>query len=411
MLDTLDTVDSYTQFRQRPKAVIGHPKLGFGGSESVVMWLIEALKRDFEVTVMTTGGWDLAALNAFYGTQVSQYEVQVRIAPVPWPLRSLNAAALRGACYQRFARQIAREYDLRISAYNPTDWGLPAVHLLADFSWHSQLRKLLDPRTPGFVYQDTIARKAYLKLSKAFENPSGRNLFRDDLLIANSRWSASLVKQHCGVDCAAVIDPPVWEEFPSVPWDEREQAFVIIGRIAPEKRIEQAIEILQRVRQHGHPIKLHLCGKIESDTYGNTVSQLCRRHADWIILEGLVSGAKKSRILTHCRFGIQMRGAEPFGISVAEMIKAGAIVFAPAQGGQVEILGDPSLLFSTTNEAVDKILAALENSSLQSALRTHLAHRAHLFSAQRFVHEVRSFITNPAMREKAEHHEVAGRTS
>jgi hypothetical protein len=31
--------------RLRPKVVIGHPMLGFGGSESVVMWLIEALKK------------------------------------------------------------------------------------------------------------------------------------------------------------------------------------------------------------------------------------------------------------------------------------------------------------------------------------------------------------------------------
>ena len=125
------------------------------------MWLIEALKRDFDVTVVTTGGWDLAALNAYYGTQVREDEVKVRIAPVPWLVRNLSAAALRGACYQRFARQIAGEYDVRISAYNPTDWGLPAVHFIADFSWHRELRERLDPPTPGFIYRDTLMRKAY----------------------------------------------------------------------------------------------------------------------------------------------------------------------------------------------------------------------------------------------------------
>jgi hypothetical protein len=41
------------------------------------MWLIEALKRDCEVTVVTTGGWDLTALNGFYGTQVRDGEVKV----------------------------------------------------------------------------------------------------------------------------------------------------------------------------------------------------------------------------------------------------------------------------------------------------------------------------------------------
>jgi hypothetical protein len=124
----------------RQTAVIGHPYLGRGGSEARVMWLIEALKRDFDVTVVTTGGWDLPALNSYYGTQVKQDEVKVRIAPVPLLISNMSAAALRGACYQRFARQVAADYDVRISAYNLTDWGLPAVHFIADFSWHQKLR-------------------------------------------------------------------------------------------------------------------------------------------------------------------------------------------------------------------------------------------------------------------------------
>ncbi len=110
--------------------------MGRGGSESNVMWLIEALKRDCDVTVVTTGGWDLAALNKFYGTQVREDEVKVRIAPVPILARNMTAVALRGSCYQRFALQIADQYDVRISAYNATDWGLPAVHFIADFCWH-----------------------------------------------------------------------------------------------------------------------------------------------------------------------------------------------------------------------------------------------------------------------------------
>ena len=105
-------------------------------------------------------------------------------------------------------------------------------------------------------------------------------------------------------------------------------------------------------------------------------------------------GARKAKILANCQFGIQTHDAEPFGISVAEMVKAGAIVFAPSDGGQAEILGHPDLLFSNVNEAVEKILSALNNPSLQSALRRHLSHQAQQFSAQSFVHEVEAFIAN-----------------
>jgi glycosyltransferase involved in cell wall biosynthesis len=349
------------------------------------MWLIEALKRDFEVTVVTTGGWDLPALNSYYGTRVKEDEVKVRIAPVPFPVQRLSAAALRGTCYQRFARKIAGEYDVRISAYNPTDWGLPAVHFIADFSWHRGIRDRLDPPSPGFIYRESLLRWAYLKIAAAYGRPSGRDVLRDDIVIANSEWSATLLKQYCDVDCTAVVYPSVWTEFPSVPWEEKEQAFVMIGRIAPEKRIERAIAVLDAVRERGHAIRLHLCGQIEDDLYGQRIAQLCRERADWIAVEGRVTGAKKAQILTHCRFGIQTRAAEPFGISIAEMVKAGAIVFAPNDGGQTEVLDYPDLLFVGVEDAVNKICAVLSSSDEQGALRAHLARRTEMFSAAKFM--------------------------
>jgi glycosyltransferase involved in cell wall biosynthesis len=384
------------KFRRRAKVVIGHPHMGRGGSEAAVMWLIEALKRDYDVTVATTGGWDLAALNTFYGTLVGQDEVKVRIAPVPWLVRNLSVAALRGACYQRFARQIAGEYDVRISAYNPTDWGLPAVHFIADFSWHQEIRKRLDPPSPGFMYQDSILRKAYLKIAFIYGKPSGRDVLRDDLVIANSRWTADLIRQTLGVECAAVVYPSVWTEFPSVPWEEKEQAFVMIGRIAPEKQVEKAIAILEAVRQRGHAIRLHLCGQIGNDLYGRRIARLCQERAAWIIPEGQVSGTKKAQILAGCRFGIQTRGAEPFGISVAEMVNAGAIVFASNEGGQAEILQKPDLLYMDVNEAAEKIQALLEDSDHQLALRVYLKSRAQLFSAETFMQKANALIADAA---------------
>ena len=405
------TVARLRHIPHRPNVVIGHPKLGYGGSESNVMWLIEALKQDFDVTVVTTGGWDLAALNAYYGTRVGEDEVKVRIAPVPWPLCSFSVAALRGAYFQRFARQIAGEYDLRISAYNPTDWGLPAVHFIADFGWHRKLRQLLDPPSPGFIYRDSMVRKAYLKIVAVSGRPSGRDILRDDPVIANSQWSATILKQFFDVECAAVVYPSVWTEFLDVPWEEKEQAFVMIGRIAPEKRIEQAIAILEAVRQRGHAIRFHLCGQIQDDLYGRRIAQLCRERADWIVMEGRVSGSRKARILANCRFGIQTRAAESFGISAAEMVKSGAIVFAPADGGQAEILRHSHLLFSNVNDAVDKILAALENPSLQSALRAHLMGQSGLFSAQNFMRGALACIAEIAITEKTDKLKPTTKTS
>jgi glycosyltransferase involved in cell wall biosynthesis len=378
--------------RRRPKVVIGHPMLGRGGSESFVMWLIEALKGDYDVTVATTGGWDRPALNEFYGTQVEENEVKVRNVPFPKALQRTSAAALRGAAYQRFARRIACEYDVRISAYNLTDWGLPAIHFIVDFSWHKGIRDRIDPPSPGFAYKNSILRRGYLGLVSAIESPSGRDFLRDDQLIAISHWIAQTVHQDCACQCAAMFYPPVWSEFQNVPWGERENSFVMIGRIAPEKQVEKAISILSSIRDRGHSIKLHLCGQIEDDLYGRRIAALCRVHSDWIIAEGRVTGERKASILASCRYGIQTRSAEPFGISVAEMVKAGSIVFAPHEGGQAEILKNPDLLFAGEADAVAKIHRVLEDPSIQSAIRSQLGVRTAFFSTSSFMASVQGFV-------------------
>ncbi len=378
--------------QRRLQVVIGHPMLGFGGSESVVMWLIEALKQDCDLTVTTTKGWNRTALNEFYGTQVQENDVKVRIASLPWPLQNRSVAALRGAAYQRFARRIAGEYDIRISAYNITDWGLPAIHFLADFSWNKPIRDRIAPPSPGFVYRDSLLRKAYLGLASAIESPSGRDPLVEDRFIANSHWTAKTVQQGCNVQCAAMIYPPVWSEFPAVAWEEKEDSFVMIGRIAPEKRVEKAISILTAVRDRGHLIRLHLCGRIEDDLYGRRIAELCRKNPDWIIPEGRVSGERKALILARCRYGIPAPSAEPFGISVAEMVKAGAIVFAPQDGGQAEIVQDSNLLFADDADAVEKICRVLESSSSQSAVRSNLHDRARSFGTSSFISSVREYL-------------------
>jgi glycosyltransferase involved in cell wall biosynthesis len=322
---------------RRPRILIGHPMLGRGGSEARVMWLIQALKTDCDVDLVTTRGWDLAALNEFYGTDVAPADVGVHIAPTGLPA-CLSAAALRGSLYQRYASSLAPRYDLCISAYNVTDWGRPAVHFIADFAWHHEIREKYDPPTPGYFYRNTFIRRLYLGMAAAFSSPTGRDPFSQDCVITNSAWSASMLEQYCPLKGTEVVFPPVWSVFPPVAWEAKKSDFVMIGRIAPEKRIERAVSILKAVRALGHDVRLHLCGSFENDAYGRAIARLCKENAEWIVVQGLRHGASKAALLSSCRYGLQTRAAEPFGISVAEMVKAGAIVFAPAEGGQADIL-------------------------------------------------------------------------
>ena len=120
-----------------------------------------------------------------------------------------------------------------------------------------------------------------------------------------------------------------------------------------------------------------------------------------------MSGVKKAEIMGRHRFGIQTTKAESFGIAVAEMVKAGAIVFAPSDGGTAETLQHSALLFADAREAVAKIEAVLETPSLQTALRLHLAKQAQLFSAEKFMWHARAHIAHSLTPSRRNHAETA----
>jgi glycosyltransferase involved in cell wall biosynthesis len=378
------------------KIAICHPRMGRGGSEAAVMWGIEALKNDFAVSVVTSCPIDLEGLNKFYGTAVAHSDISVRIASMPGIISNANgAAALRGAFYQRYCRKVAHEFDAVISAYNPCDFGVPAIHLIADFSWDEDIRRKYDSVKPGMrqiMLRPGFIRQCYLALSRMVSNSSGRNLFDGkDLLLANSKWTAAIMAQKYGVE-GEILYPPVYEEFPEIEIADKQTGFVCIGRISPEKRIDRIIDILKIVRTDGYDIHLHIIGKLDGSEYANMIEKICCGEKDWIILDGECFGEKKRRLLAGHQYGIHGRESEPFGIAVAEMVKAGCLTFAPAEGGQAEIVGHEALLYKNIDDAAEKITKALKNADLANELRLHLVSQARNFSVNRFKEELIRYV-------------------
>ena len=78
---------------------------------------------------------------------------------------------------------------------------------------------------------------------------------------------------------------------------------------------------------------------------------------------------------------------EAFGIATAEMIKSGAIVWVPSDGGQTEIVSHPLLTYRDDNNAVEKIIHVLKNNRVQSDLRQHLDIQNKKFSKELFMRE------------------------
>lgn len=375
------------------KIGIAHPRLGWGGSEKRVLWGIEALKKDYEVTLITAGNFRLEELNRYYGTSLHPNDFEVRQAPLPFFLRNnAKAAALRGSIYQRFCRRVASDFDVLISAYGPCDFGVPAIHFIPDFSWDNKIRKKLHPIPPGLIYRDNLLRKMYLFFSRAFANFSGRDLFGgEDLMIAVSPWVANLMRDKYGIECKVLFSPVVGD-FTSFPHKERESGFVCLGRIAPEKRIERSIEILSKVRQKGHDLHLHIIGGLDNTPYSKFINSLVLNNSTWLMCEGRLFLKDKIEILSKHYFGLHACQGDAFPGAVAEMVKAGCIVFAPKEGGQAEIINHPSLLYGSTEEAVEKIDAVLRDPAIQADLRNHLKKQGAKFSTSKFMDGLRAAV-------------------
>ncbi|MDA1194543.1 MAG: glycosyltransferase family 4 protein [Planctomycetota bacterium] len=380
-----------------PRVAVCHPGLGMGGSEVTAMHVVQALAPDHEVHLLTTGEVDLASLNAWCATDVQPDQVRVRTTTLPWQLRRMTGGdALRGAYHTRHCRKLSGEFDVLISAYNFCDFGKPGIQLIADFSWHEEIRAELD-RAPSTgirsaFHRGGLLQRLYRAHVRRVAPASGRDLFAgEDLILSNSSWSVDLIQARHGVQ-TDVLYPPVPFEASSRPWGERASRFVTIGRVSPEKQIERMAEIVGALRARGHKLELHVAGDADGDEYARSLKSRLAREAPWVVFVGAMVGEAKREFLAGSRFGLHARSGEPFGIAVAEMVRAGCVVFTPAEGGQAEIVSHPDLRYRDLAEAVEKIARVLESGALLEEVRGSLSASQGRFSNEAFAQQIRAAV-------------------
>ncbi len=384
----------------KAKVAIVHPGMGFGGSEAPALWTIEALKRDYDVTLISMRDVGLERLNAYYGTSLAPGDFSHRRVRLPAGLRGTEKfAGLKGRFLLRHVRRAAPLFDVLISAYGPMDFGKPGIQMIADLSFVEEWRLDLNPSFrswKGWFYGKTLVRDVYLGVCDGVARVHSE-AWKQNLTLANSRWSARRLLEKYGIP-SQVVYPPVAVNFPAVPFSARDCGFVCLGRVAPEKCVHSVIAILQKVRERGHDVHLHILGGIDNSDYAHKVRRLAEQFREWVHLEGWVQGEQKVKLLTGHRFGIHARPNEPFGIAVAEMVRAGCLVFVPNEGGQVEIVNQPALTFQDEAEAVEKIHAVLASEAEAEKLRDRLHDACDAFSVTTFVKTMRSTVADFASR-------------
>lgn len=383
----------YNSMGSKKIAVI-HPGLNpGGGSEAAAMWIMESLQYDHNVKLITVGRPNMRMLNEYYGTNLVEGRIGIVPIKVPRPLRR-HFDALRGHVLARRFWELSESFDLTISAYNVLGLKSKGLQFIGDFSFDDNLRRRFDPHSAagrGIIYRMSILRAPYLLMGKLISGPAISN-WKNNVTIANSSWTAGILKEVYSLT-ADVIYPPVYGDFPDLPWDKREDGFVCVGRLVPEKRIELILDILDEVRSAGLDIHLHIIGTSNDSRYQEHLRDLCRIKGRWVFFEGELFGNKKIDLIARHKYGIHGRRNEPFGIAPAEMVVAGCLVWVPNGGGQVEIVNHAGLIYENPHDASVKITAILNDQRLQSDIRAHLRKHTKNFSAERFVHEVKRVVT------------------
>lgn len=379
----------------RQRVLFLQPELGRpAGGYAVAAWMLEALKGEYDVTLLSWRPVDLNAVNRLFGTRLRNGEITVRT--VPGPLRRVVDGLLDdewrfyGYCIlMRWCRWLRRPDDILMSASNETDFGAPGVQYV---HFPYQCRNWTSQRAPWFMRLASRVRP--WRLISGFSFPA----MADNTTLVNSSWTAARVREAYGIECQTVY-PPVWGPFVDTPWPSREAGFVSIGRLSEEKRFEVVINVLKMVRTQFPEVHLHIVGFSDAYTkeYCNRLRRTVRENAAWVSLEENLDRQQLHDIVGRHRYGIHGMPNEHFGIAVAEMVAAGCVVFVPDSGGQVEIVGpDPRLRYRGDVEARDRILDVLANPGTQTALRQLLAARKDLFTAERFMAHIRDVVRDHA---------------
>jgi len=374
----------------KPRIAVCHPRLSWGGSEKKVLWTIEALKHTYDLTLITSGSLNYDDVNRYYGTALHPGDFRIVQVPLPFFLQKATiAAAWQGALYKRFCRRLARDFEVMISGYGPCDFGMPGIHYIADFSWSPAIRKALHPSPPNWYHKFGLWKNIYSWAIKKIEGASGLAFpSAEDLFISVSPWASRKLREACGLPSQVMYTPAVGC-YPHIPWSKKEPGFVCLGRIAPEKRIEQIIKIVSLLREKGHPLHLHIIGGFENRAYGRFIQRLSGKNPDWVFLEGRLFEKDKIQMLACHRYGLHACYGDAFPGAVVEMIMAGCIPFVSREGGQADVVGHPGLIFDDTPEAVRKIVAFLNDEPSPRRVQNHLKKQVGQYSVDIFLSEIK----------------------
>jgi len=380
----------------RKKAVLYHPLFtDFGGAEMVAAWTLQVLQEDYDPILWCDKQPDFQRVDARYGTNLSAHPPAVipglsrraKFIQSIWPGR---AQLLQNATTMGDLQRLEKRC-------NPTIWvstfnevflpkaGIQYIH------WPGVLRVTQSP--PEWSWIRRKIWEASQQLS--WWVGSGSTLPRTPLhhrFLTNSQWTANSLRDATG-QSSTVVHPPVPPFNPGLPWAERENRVVCLGRWNLLKRLTIAADIVKKARANGAKnLRLAFVGfwDAEADEQQQILAHCAGQ--EWIEWHENLERDKLQDLVGRSRYGLHAMLDEHFGIAIAEMMTAGCIVFSHNSGGPPGILDDNRQIYDDVAAGAQKMSDLVASPDLQSELHQKARPRGLQYSPAAFCDHIRSEI-------------------
>lgn len=364
-----------------------------GGGNGVAAWVLQALVPEHRVTILSWRPVEVDPINRFFGTHLHRSDFDTIVVPRSW--RALvdhlpvPATLIKLSLLMRYTRKVSDGFDVIFGVYNETDYGRRGVQYI-HYPTYLRPRPTVDLR---WYHPPQAGLDAYYAVADRIAGFS-LDRMKANVTLVNSDWTGEHVSRHLGIQTRTLY-PPIVDPAAGLPWDERRNAFLAVGRISPEKDYERVMRILSRVREQVPDLTLTIVGT--SDRHGaryrSSLMALARSLGSWIEFRDNLPRDEVRALMASYRYGIHGMAEEHFGMAPAELARAGAIVWVPGGGGQMEIVGhDPALMFSSDDDAFETITRTLADDREQQRLRESLAATTEQFSTANFMRQVRDIV-------------------
>lgn len=260
-----------------------------------------------------------------------------------------------------FNRQVNKylsNYDLVVNSNN-TSFGLrPDLNVLSYVHFPRKYRM----RSPLKSIHFDKVKKSIFDLGNdpfkvfSFLYKFDKTIAKNDLQVANSKFTADALKQSYGVSADGIIYPPV--DVKCVQPEKDSSKLVSLGRFSPDKRQLEQIHMMAKLPSH----HLYLIGfKNDVKYFAKCEAAISELGLSNVTLMPNASHEDRDKVLQSAKYFIHTLRNEPFGITTVQGIAAGCIPVVHNSGGQKEVVPYAELRFDSESQ-IPQLIVELEKS-------------------------------------------------